>query len=158
MTPMSNSAFAKRTKELEREMKKALKSSVDVGIVNGNYGQEIYDGLTVVQVGASHEYGVGDIPQRSFLRMPFDVKETELSRYIASQFKKLERGNTDTRTALGRVGVKARNIVVEAFSTGGFGQWPDISAMTKEAKGSSKILINTSTLRNSITWRVNSDT
>lgn len=154
---MKPEAFLKRSKDIEREIKKALKSSVDVGIVNGNYGQEIYDGLTVVEVGAGHEYGVGDLPQRSFLRMPFELKQSELTRYIANQFKRLESGRTDTRTALGRVGVMARNISVGAFDNGGYGQWPDISQMTKELKGSDAILIDTVTLRNSITWRVNSD-
>lgn len=154
---MNPEAFLRRSKDIEREIKKALKSSVDVGIVNGNYGQEIYDGLTVVEVGAGHEYGVGDLPQRSFLRMPFELKQSELTRYIANQFKRLESGRTDTRTALGRVGVMARNISVGAFENGGYGQWPDISQMTKELKGSDAILIDTGTLRNSITWRVNSD-
>lgn len=154
---MKPEAFLRRSKDIEREIKKALKSSVDVGIVNGNYGQEIYDGLTVVEVGACHEYGVGDLPQRSFLRMPFELKQSELTRYIANQFKRLESGRTDTRTALGRVGVMARNISVGAFDNGGYGQWPDISQMTKDAKGSASILIDIGTLRNSITWRVNSD-
>lgn len=154
---MKPEAFLRRSKDIEREIKKALKSSVDVGIVNGNYGQEIYDGLTVVEVGAGHEYGVGDLPQRSFLRMPFELKQSELTRYIANQFKRLESGRTDTRTALGRVGVMARNISVGAFDNGGYGQWPDISQMTKDAKGSDKILWDTGTLVGSITWRVNSD-
>lgn len=154
---MTPEAFLRRSKNIEREIKKALKSSVDVGIVNGNYGQEIYDGLTVVEVGAGHEYGVGDLPQRSFLRMPFELKQSELTRYIANQFKRLEAGRTDTRTALGRVGVMARNISVGAFDNGGYGQWPDISQVTKDAKGSDKILWDTGTLVGSITWRVNSD-
>lgn len=154
---MKPEAFLKRSKEIEREIKKALKSSVDVGIVNGNYGQELYNGLTVVEVGASHEYGVDNIPQRSFLRMPFELKQSELTRYIASQFKRLEAGKTDTRTALGRVGVMARNISVGAFDSGGYGQWADIGESTKALKGSSAILIDKGTLRNSITWRVNSD-
>lgn len=154
---MTPEAFLRRSKNIEREIKKALKSSVDVGIVNGNYGQEIYDGLTVVEVGAGHEYGVGDLPQRSFLRMPFELKQSELTRYIANQFKRLESGRTDTRTALGRVGVMARNISVGAFDNGGYGQWPDISQVTKDAKGSDKILWDTGTLVGSITWRVNSD-
>jgi hypothetical protein len=154
---MTPEAFLRRSKDIEREIKKALKSSVDVGIVNGNYGQEIYDGLTVVEVGAGHEYGVGDLPQRSFLRMPFELKQSELTRYIANQFKRLESGRTDTRTALGRVGVMARNISVGAFDNGGYGQWPDISQVTKDAKESDKILWDTGTLVGSITWRVNSD-
>lgn len=154
---MTPEAFLRRSKDIEREIKKALKSSVDVGIVNGNYGQEIYDGLTVVEVGAGHEYGVDDLPQRSFLRMPFELKQSELTRYIANQFKRLESGRTDTRTALGRVGVMARNISVGAFDNGGYGQWPDISQVTKDAKGSDKILWDTGTLVGSITWRVNSD-
>jgi hypothetical protein len=53
--------------------------------------------------------------------------------------------------------VIATNYSKEAFVTRGFGQWPDISQSTKEAKGSSQILIDTGTLRNSITYVVRSD-
>jgi len=57
-------------------------------------------------------------------------------------------------TALGRVGLAARNISVGAFRTKGYGEWDDIEQATKDAKGSSTVLIDTGILRNAITWVV----
>jgi len=56
--------------------------------------------------------------------------------------------------ALGRVGLAARNISVGAFRSKGYGAWPDIERSTKDAKGSSGVLIDTGILRNAITWVV----
>jgi len=41
-----------------------------------------------------------------------------------------------------------------AFLTRGYGEWLDITDATKEAKGSSQVLIDTGTLRNSISYVV----
>ncbi|EAZ1917957.1 hypothetical protein BZD31_26045, partial [Salmonella enterica] len=63
-------------------------------------------------------------------------------------------GRHDAITALNLIGVVARNISVKAFDTAGYGSWPDITAATKKAKGSSAPLIDTGTLRGAITWEV----
>ena len=48
------------------------------------------------------------------------------------------------------LGEKGRAIVIQAFETGGFGQWPDIAQSTKDAKGSSAILVDSAQLKNAI--------
>jgi len=52
------------------------------------------------------------------------------------------------------IGVKAQSISQGAFTTKGYGQWQELSPKTVEKKGSSQILIDTGTLRNSITYQV----
>jgi hypothetical protein len=109
---------------------------------------------TVLEVGIWHEYGTQFVPMRSFLRAPFIEKQSDLKRVIDGQFKLVLQKGLDVEVALGRVGLMARNISVGAFKTQGYGQWPDIQQSTKDAKGSSGILIDTGLLRNSITWVV----
>ena len=137
-----------------KNLQEASKRYVAVGLPRENVGSEVYSsGKTILEVGASHEYGAG-VPMRSFLRMPFDVEDKKISAEIGKQFKKVFDGNRSVEKALGLIGAMARNIVIMAFKTGGFGQWKDITQTTKELKGSSKILIDSGTLRNSITWVV----
>lgn len=108
----------------------------------------------VLEVGIWHEYGTQFVPMRSFLRAPFIEKQSDLKKVIDGQFKLVLEKGLDVEIALGRVGLMARNISVGAFKTQGYGQWPDIKQSTKDAKGSSGILIDTGLLRNSITWVV----
>lgn len=109
---------------------------------------------TVLEVGIWHEYGTQFIPVRSFLRAPFIEKQADLKKIIDGQFKLVLEKGLDVEVALGRVGIGAVNISKAAFKNQGYGTWPDITAATKKAKGSSGILIDTGLLRNSITWVV----
>lgn len=142
-------------------MERATNAVVKVGLPEGESAtSKAYksDGQssapTVLEVGIWHEYGTQFIPMRSFLRAPFLEKQADLKKIIDGQFKLVLEKGLDVEIALGRVGVAAVNISKGAFKTQGYGQWPDIKQSTKDAKGSSGILIDTGLLRNSITWVV----
>jgi len=144
----------KKTTAYLKNLEAAKRLSVMVGLPIEKVGGEIYKtGESIIEVGASHEYGAG-VPMRSFLRMPFAVKADVLDEAIGKQFQQVFLNGRSAKVALGRVGSVARNIVIDAFKTGGFGQWQDISPMTKELKGSTKILIDTGILRGAVTWVV----
>jgi len=139
-----------------KNLEQVKKKSVFVGLPKGKTGSKIYkDGTSVLEVGASHEYGVPsrNLPRRSFLRVPFAVKRKELEIEIARQFKKVFEGR-DSIKALNIIGVTAQNISQGAFRSRGYGTWKDITDATKDNKGSSQVLIDQGTLRNSITWVV----
>lgn len=139
----------------EVAVREAKGKEVAVGVPAGPATSKVYgDGTTVLLVAAAHEFGLGRVPERSFLRVPFQIKRDEIDAAMAEQFARVAAGQINVMTALGLVGATARNISVEAFETDGFGQWPNIEQETKDAKGSSKPLIDTGTLRNSITWDV----
>lgn len=141
-------------KKMSKNLDDARRGSVVVGLPKEKIGSTVYKtGATVLQVGAAHEYGAG-VPRRSFLRTPFKVKESDIDKAITKQFRLvLEKGRT-AKKALGLVGTEAVNIVKEAFTTRGYGVWPDISQATKDAKGSTQVLIDKGILRNSITYIV----
>ena len=136
---------------IRKQLKIAKKTAIKVGLP-ADVGFYPKSGLSVVEVGTRHEYGLG-VPRRSFLRMPFELKEKELKDTLEKGYKSILKGG-DTITNLNKVGLVAQNISKGAFKTGGYGHWKDIKPETKEAKGSSKILVDTARLLQSITYWV----
>lgn len=158
MTPQE---FLSRSQRQVEAMQRAKSASVKVGLPAGESAtSKAYksDGQksapTVLEVGIWHEYGTQHIPMRSFLRGPFAEKKADLDRIIAAQLKMVLENDLNVEVALGRVGLAAVNISRRAFTTRGYGVWADISQATKDAKGSSQVLIDTGILRNAITWVV----
>lgn len=133
----------------------AKKHAAFVGLPADKVGGAIYgDGMTVINIGLIHEFGAGDVPQRSFLRTPFNQKRKDINETIDNQFTAVFEKGKDAETALNLIGAKATNISKGAFTTQGYGTWAALKPSTIEAKGSSQILIDTGTLRSSITWSV----
>jgi len=150
MTPEQMLAY---TAKMLQTMKDIKHKAVFVGLPAEKVGEKIYgDGRSVIATGATHEYGYGPIPQRSFLRAPFDIKRKEMDEGIARQFHAAVNGQISVDTGLGRVGVLATNVSKGAFTSRGYGTWPDITDETKQRKGSDQVLIDTGILRGSITW------
>lgn len=126
-----------------------------VGLPKDKVGGEIYgDGNTIISIGAIHEFGAGSVPQRSFLRVPFNTKRKDIDKTISLQFSAVFEKGKDAESALNIIGAKATNISKGAFTTQGYGSWSPLKPETIAAKGSSQILIDTGILRNSITWSV----
>ena len=137
-----------------KNLEKAKRGHVAVGLPSEEVGGTVYaDGQTVAQVGAQHEYGAG-VPRRSFLRTPFAVKKDDMDKAIAKQFEDVFRRGKTAEKALGLIGTVAVNISKGAFTTGGYGEWPDITQETKDAKGSTRILVDNKILSGSITYVV----
>lgn len=146
--------FLKKTQQYAKNLKDLQAKAVKVGLPKEKSSSRVYDdGMTVIEVGAIHEYGAG-VPRRSFLRTPFALKKKEINQVIDSQFVKLLDNATTADKALGLVGVTAVNISRGAFTTKGYGTWVDISQETKDAKGSDQVLIDSGILRASLTWSV----
>jgi hypothetical protein len=110
--------------------------------------------LSNVELGVIHEFGapaVG-IPERSFIRAPFDASVRELTALMG----KAARVVYDVRTAsedrvLGLVGEKVVSIFQNAMNRG---IPPELKPATVARKGSSKPLIDTAQLKQSITWKI----
>jgi phage gpG-like protein len=142
----------KNTTAFYAEIEKAKKMHVAVGLPVEKVGGKVYgDGMSIIRIGAIHEFGYGPIPRRSFLRVPFATKKAEIADALVKEFKAVSEGKRTATQALGRVGIVAENISRGAFTTRGYGEWPDIKAATKKRKGSSKVMIDTGILRGSIT-------
>ena len=141
-------------KEIAKQIKIATTHEVNVGIPKdiGSYP----NGLSIVEVGTFHEFGTKKgVPRRSFLRMPFIVKQNIIDKAISTSWKKIVEGKNQTIKEFGILGIIGQNISKDAFATGGFGKWKKLKESTEKAKGSTEILLDTSKLVQSITnWVV----
>lgn len=149
------------------QMEAAKKYTVKVGILGktnqrsdaDRSADEISKNMSNADIGAVHEFGSisEHIPRRSFLRDPFIEKRKDFSQKIEQLVAKhLTSDPQSIKKIFDLIGAYATSIVLKAFATGGFGKWKPLKQQTIDRKGSSKILVDTSQLRRSITWKVES--
>ncbi len=129
------------------------KLHVDVGILGG--AEPTDDGYTLAGVMAVHEFGSikKSIPERSWLRMPLETKGKDIEKTVQPKVKELLE-NGDTKGIFKLIGLACETQIQEAFETGGFGTWDQLSPSTVKGKGSSKILIDTGAARQAVTSKV----
>lgn len=151
---MKPESVLKITKEFEKNLTKLSKSYVAVGLPQERVGGKVYgNGKSVIEIGMFHEFGTQHIPVRSFLRVPFAVKRDELNKFINKQLENVFDGSPVDK-ALALIGIKAQQVSQDSFSNNGYGMWSPLLPATVKAKGSSVTLIDTGTLRASITYIV----
>ena len=142
-----------RTENLRRQMEQAKRLEVAVGLPKGEATAKVYgNGIKVVEIAAIHEYGLGNVPARSILRVPFIAKKREMDDAMAYAFRQIFTGSSDAKDALDLVGAEARNYVLDGFRNNGYGTWPELDPETIRRKGSSRALVDKGILRGSITW------
>jgi len=113
-------------------------------------------GTTVGQIAAAHEFGLGNVPQRSFVRRWFDEEEQAFSRLAAGLMAQgFAGGFAGLRQALELAGVKAaagiKNFITEGRATPAITNPRTIAS--KERRGffpPYTPLVETGALRNSI--------
>jgi hypothetical protein len=132
------------------------KKAIKAGIVKGTDGE-------VLQYAAWNEYGVmgppvsqyGDgkwfIPPRSFIRGWADNKAENINRTLEKIFKRVSSGKWDADDAIQRLGEFAQDGIKSYIKTGTF---PPNADSTRKRKKSSRPLINTGTMRNSVRYEV----
>jgi len=123
---------------------------VDVGILAGEGKHEGSD-LTVAQIGFWNEFGTVLIPERSFIRATIKDKSKEIKAISAKEFKKVINGKTTSKDGLGILGAFTAGLIQERFTSN---DWKPNTSRTQLRKGSSKPLIDTGELRQSISYEV----
>lgn len=139
------------------QLMKALKDNshkARVGVLGGKtIRKEQKIGETNASIGAVHEFGMGNMPQRSFLRVPIAEhlkKEVENAEMFGKDELKQVVEEGSLVPWLKRLGVIGERIVAKAFATGGFGKWP--AWKTPGYKNDdNRLLVDTRQLRDSIT-------
>lgn len=146
--------FTRRDKGWQRfqeKVKRADGASVRIGLFreSGN----VAEGLTMVDLGAIHEYGspAANIPQRSFLRETFAKKQNEVKKKSAQAAAGFVKGRLSLARALDNLGQWAAAQVKASIAAG---IMPENAPSTVKQKGSSKPLVNTGRLLNAITHKV----
>jgi len=122
--------------------------SVKVG-VQGTEATRDHGGVTVVDIAAIHEFGLGNVPSRSWLRAWYDAHETEAAEKMRKGYQKVISGEINAETLGRAIGLWAVASIQERISAG---ISPGLSDATKARKESTTPLIDTGLFRSSITF------
>lgn len=150
MKPVTTVKGGDRASSKLRQIRERLaKKRVLVGVPEGAGSYE--DGTKLAVIAAVNEFGSadGNIPERSFLRVPLRAAGKELSAVFKNSVPEAASGAITIDNLYDRVGLKAVGIVQEAISAG---IDPPNAESTIKAKGSSTPLVDDGTLRQSITY------
>ena len=140
--------YARKLAEVSRNLRATRQ--VRVGLPKGV--QDYPDGTSLVEVATRHEFGDGSIPQRSFLRSTVSENETGYRDVMAGLAKRVVNQKDTPEQAMGKLG---QTVVSDVQKKIAEGIQPELSPETIQRKKSSKPLIDTGHLRQSITWEIN---
>ncbi len=125
--------------------------SVLVGVPAGTGSYE--DGAPIAVIAAVQEFGSADgvVPERSFLRVPLRQNVEDFRAIWRALIPKVVRGELTMHQLMSQLGAKAASVSQEAIAAG---IDPANAPSTVARKGSSKPLIDSGALRQSITYIV----
>lgn len=134
------------------ELRKRLVGNlvVRVGIPAGKHEE---DGTPVAMIAAVHEFGSPEqgIPERPFLRITPVKQRMKYARLNRINLVKMLRGQMAVETALGQLGEMAKGDVQQEIRNGNFAP---LKAETIRRKGSSKPLIDSGQMIQSVSWEL----
>ncbi len=136
--------------DLKKRLTSIGKRKVTVGVHGEDEARA--DEVTNVVLATMHEYGTDTLEERSFLRRALEEHGAEYAAYARELALKVIDGKLTIDTALGLLGVRVKADVIRLFDTNAIR--PDISEATKEAKGSSTVLVDSASLKQSIDFVV----
>ncbi len=135
--------------KLKREIDATKNARVTVGV----HGTE---GSSQVIIASTHEFGapVVGIPTRSFLRSTLDKNRNKYKQLAQKMLAKILEAKLTTDKALNLLGLRIKSDVVAKIDSN---IPPPNTEGTIKAKGSSHTLIDTGSLKQSITYVVHND-
>ncbi|MBD5156221.1 MAG: hypothetical protein HDT13_01060 [Butyrivibrio sp.] len=101
---MNAETLMAEVRNLTKACKSLEKKKILVGIV-GTADSE------VLKIAAAHEYGLGGLPERSFIRASFDAEKETLGRIVDNTVDKVLTGQTTPEAAVNAIGAQATQIV-----------------------------------------------
>lgn len=153
---------------LQRELRKMRKAYVKAGVLGATHpppkqgkGAKAKQAaaptrsMTNAQLASIHEYGLGTVPARPFIGPPFRAKRSEYLRQLKAAYKQaVKTANVSlVERELGRIGQQMA-ADIKNYVTQGPGVPPPNTARTIARKGSSRPLVDTGGMVNSVTYQV----
>lgn len=120
----------------------------NVGVQNSPSPRDGGSSVSNLDLAIIHEFGTDTVPERSFIRSSFDEHRPEYSRMLNRGGKQILDGKLDAETVVGVIGEKCLSDVKRKIDDG---IPPPNRPSTIAKKGSSKPLIDTAQLKNSLT-------
>ena len=135
------------------ELKKRLVGDGKVVHVGVPEGKKEPDGTSVAMIAAVHEYGSPDqgIPERPFLRVAIQKNRLKYVRLNRINLVKMMHGQMGMEQALGQLGKMAKGDVQAEIKSGDF---TPLKEATIKRKGSSRPLIDTGQMVQSMQWEL----
>lgn len=131
------------------------KTNVTVG-VQADVGsqQHVNSKLTVLDIATIHEFGLGNNPERSFIRATFDANQEQNLELIYRLAQLVLDGKLTRDEALNQLGLRFQAQVIDRINSN---IPPPLSPATVKRKGSSLALVDTGQLKSSITYKIERD-
>jgi len=132
--------------KIKRELEKAARLEVAVGIQQGTTGAE---GASVAEYAAYNEYGTDKIPSRPFMATSFDESKPQIDADFKREANALVTGQSTAHQSLLTIGLKHQKRIQNTISKRNF--LPKLSERTiAQKKGSTKTLVDTGAMLNGI--------
>lgn len=130
----------------QRMLRELADKEVRIGFQRGGATEE--DGTDICDVAAWNELGTEKSPSRPFLRKSVDENEGRINSFLQSKKGDLVRG-ASAEQVLKEIGIFQKDLIQEKITEGDFA--PNAES-TKRRKGSSKPLIDTGRMRQSVNY------
>lgn len=121
----------------------------DVAVRRGKKGKISRTDTPLAVIAAIHEYGLGGMPQRSFLRSTYDENKEKIVGRASFIIRSVMDNQNISQATLEKLGNYVQGLVQKKIRNGSF--TPNAPSTIKR-KGSSKPLIDTGHLRQSIRY------
>lgn len=135
-------------KKLQKILKELADKEVRIGFQQGKATEE--DGTDVCDIAAWNELGTVNMPSRPFLRMSVDDNSDKINSFMSAQKRSIINGEPADRI-LKKIGIFQKDLIQEKITEGSFA--PNAPSTIK-AKGSSKPLIDTGRMRQSVNFEI----
>lgn len=142
----------KRFDALKAQLSKLADGGVYVGVFGDQADTHVGDGITLVELAAIHEFGLGDAEERSFLRAWIDANRKPIANAMATASRQATANGASPSNALHAVAEWAAGQVKKFIASNSV--QPSSSEATNRAKGSTVTLVDSGTLRAAIQGRV----
>ena len=137
-----------------KSLVKRLGGDTDILVGVPKNAEPYPDGTSVAMVGATHEFGGGNVPERSFLRSSFDEHQKKYIKMAQKLIKKAVDKGGDIEMVAELIGTEAAADVVDNINAI---QTPPNTDATILRKGSSNPLVDTGHLKQSIRHEVRTE-
>lgn len=134
--------------KFQKMLKELAEKEVRVGFQHGKATEE--DGTDICDIAAWNELGTVHIPARPFLRQSVDDNLSKINSFLQEKKNDLVRG-TSAEQILKEIGIFQKDLIQEKITNGSFA--PNAPSTVKK-KGSSKPLIDTGRMRQSVNYEI----
>lgn len=135
-------------RKFQKMLDELAEKQVRIGFQHGKATEE--DGTDICDIAAWNELGTVHIPSRPFLRQSVDDNVSKINDFLQSRIKRLVNGGS-AEQFLKEIGIFQKDLIQDKITNGSFA--PNAPSTVKK-KGSSKPLIDTGRMRQSVNYEI----